>query len=159
MSFRPHFTRDESIKDPHLDVLYTARATASGGGREDGRATTDDGKIDVKLSTPTEMGGKGGDGTNPEQLFASGYAACYLGALRLVSGKAGSPVGPDTKVTAGVGFGKNTRGEGFNLDVTLTVTDHGLEKAVIDDLIEKAHQVCPYSNATRNNVDVRLSAK
>ena len=142
-----------------MDVLYTAHATASGGGREDGRATTDDGKIDVKLSTPTAMGGKGGDGTNPEQLFASGYAACYLGALRLVSGKAGSPVGPDTKVTAGVGFGKNTRGEGFNLDVTLTVTDHGLEKAVIDDLIEKAHQVCPYSNATRNNVDVKLSAE
>jgi osmotically inducible protein OsmC len=142
-----------------MDVLYTAHATASGGGREDGRATTDDGKIDVKLSTPAEMGGKGGDGTNPEQLFASGYAACYLGALRLVSGKAGSPVGPDTKVVAGVGFGKNTRGEGFNLDVTLTVTDHGLEAEKINELIEKAHQVCPYSNATRNNVDVKLSAE
>ena len=141
-----------------MDVLYTAHATASGGGRDEGRSTTDDGKIDVRLSVPTEMGGKGGDGTNPEQLFATGYAACYLGALRLVSGKAGTPVSPDTKVTAGVGFGKNTRGEGFNLDIDLTISDHGLDQAVIDDLIEKAHQVCPYSNATRGNVDVRLTA-
>ncbi len=139
-----------------MEVLYRAQATASGGGREDGRSATDDGKIDVKLSTPKEMGGKGGDGTNPEQLFATGYAACYLGALRLVSGKAGTPVGPDTRITAGVGFGKNTLGEGFNLDIDLTVTDHGLDQAVIDDLIAQAHQVCPYSNATRGNVDVRL---
>jgi lipoyl-dependent peroxiredoxin len=142
-----------------MEVLYRAQATASGGGREDGRSTTDDGKIDVKLSTPAEMGGKGGDGTNPEQLFATGYAACFLGALRLVSGKAGTPVGPDTKITAGVGFGKNPVGEGFNLDVDLTVADHGLDQAVIEDLIHKAHQVCPYSNATRGNVDVRLAAK
>ncbi|MFK4056935.1 organic hydroperoxide resistance protein [Brevundimonas sp. NPDC046655] len=141
-----------------MEVLYRAHATASGGGRDEGRSATDDGKIDVRLSVPTEMGGKGGDGTNPEQLFATGYAACYLGALRLVAGKAGTPVGPDTKVAAGVGFGKNTRGEGFNLDVTLHVTDHGLDQAVIDDLIHKAHQVCPYSNATRGNVGVALSA-
>lgn len=142
-----------------MEVLYRAQATASGGGREDGHSATDDGKIDVKLSTPKEMGGKGGEGTNPEQLFATGYAACFLGALRLVSGKAGTPVGPDTKITAGVGFGKNTKGEGFNLDVDLTVSDHGLDQAVIDDLVKKAHEVCPYSNATRNNVDVKLAAK
>ncbi len=141
-----------------MDVLYKAHATASGGGREDGRASTDDGKVDVTLSTPTEMGGSGGTGTNPEQLFAAGYAACYLGALRLVSGKAGTPVGPDTKVHSTVGFGHNTRGEGFNLDIALKVTDHGLDQATIDDLIAKAHQVCPYSNATRGNVDVALSA-
>ena len=131
-----------------MDVLYKAHAVTSGGGREDGRSRTDDGKIDVKLSTPTEMGGKGGDGTNPEQLFATGYAACYLGALRLVSGKAGSPVG----------FGKNDKGEGFNLDIELKVTDHSLDQATIDELIQKAHAVCPYSNATRGNVDVRLTA-
>ncbi|WP_278069094.1 organic hydroperoxide resistance protein [Brevundimonas sanguinis] len=142
-----------------MEILYRAHATASGGGRDGGRSATDDGKIDVRLSVPTEMGGKGGDGTNPEQLFATGYAACYLGALRLVSGKAGTPVGPDTKVEAGIGFGKNTRGEGFNLDVTLKVTDHGLDEAVIKDLIHKAHQVCPYSNATRGNVEVALSAE
>lgn len=142
-----------------MEVLYKAHATASGGGREDGRSTTDDGKIDVTLSTPTEMGGKGGEGTNPEQLFATGYAACYLGALRLVSGKAGSPVGPETKVHSTVGFGKNTRGEGFNLDIALKITDHGLEQAAIDALIQQAHQVCPYSNATRGNVDVVLTAE
>ncbi|MEN5229518.1 organic hydroperoxide resistance protein [Brevundimonas naejangsanensis] len=142
-----------------MEILYRTHATASGGGRDEGRSATDDGKIDVRLSVPTEMGGKGGDGTNPEQLFATGYAACYLGALRLVSGKAGTPVGPNTKVEAGVGFGKNTRGEGFNLDVTLKVRDHGLDEAVINDLIHKAHQVCPYSNATRGNVEVALSAE
>ena len=141
-----------------MDVLYTANATASGGGREDGRSATDDGKIDVKLSTPTEMGGKGGDGTNPEQLFATGYAACFLGALRMVSGKAGSPVGPDTKVTASVGFGRNTRGEGFNLDIELAVTDTGLDPTIAQKMVDLAHTVCPYSNATRGNVDVRLSA-
>lgn len=141
-----------------MEVLYKAHATASGGGR-DGRSRTDDGKIDVNLSVPTEMGGDGGAGTNPEQLFATGYAACYLGALRLVSGKAGTPVGPDTKIDSTVGFGNNTRGEGFNLDIALKVTDHGLDQAVIDDLIQKAHQVCPYSNATRGNVDVALSAE
>lgn len=142
-----------------MEVLYRAHATASGGGRNEGRSTTDDGKIDVRLSVPTEMGGPGGSGTNPEQLFATGYAACYLGALRLVSGQEKTPVGPDTKVTAGIGFGKNTRGEGFNLDVELIISDHGLDQAVIDDLIHKAHQVCPYSNATRGNVDVTLSAR
>ncbi|ADL01571.1 organic hydroperoxide resistance protein [Brevundimonas subvibrioides] len=142
-----------------MDVLYKAHATASGGGRAGGRSHTDDGKIDVALSVPKAMGGDDGPGTNPEQLFATGYAACYLGALRLVSGQAGTPVGPDTKVHAGIGFGKNDHGEGFNVSVDLKITDHGLDKAVIDDLIEKAHQVCPYSNATRGNVDVSLSAE
>lgn len=142
-----------------MDVLYKAHATASGGGRAGGRSHTDDGKIDVSLSVPKAMGGDDGPGTNPEQLFATGYAACYLGALRLVSGQAGTPVGPDTKVHSGIGFGKNDHGEGFNISVDLKITDHGLDKAVIDDLIQKAHQVCPYSNATRGNVDVALSAE
>ncbi|HYC73258.1 organic hydroperoxide resistance protein [Brevundimonas sp.] len=141
-----------------MEVFYTAHATASGGGRDEGRSATDDGKIDVRLSVPAGMGGKGGDGTNPEQLFATGYAACFLSALRLVSGQAGTPAGPDTKVAADVGIGKNTRGEGYNLDIELTVSDHGLDQAVIDDLLQKTHQVCPYSNATRGNVDVKLTA-
>jgi osmotically inducible protein OsmC len=140
-----------------MDILYVAHATASGGGRS-GRSATDDGKIDVSLSVPKGMGGDDGPGTNPEQLFATGYAACYLGALRLVSGKAGTPVGPDTRVHASVGIGPNTRGEGFNLDIELKITDHGLDQEIIDRLIQAAHQVCPYSNATRGNVDVRLSA-
>jgi Ohr subfamily peroxiredoxin len=142
-----------------MDVLYKAHATASGGGRAGGRSHTDDGKIDVALSVPKAMGGDDGPGTNPEQLFAVGYAACYLGALRLVSQQAGTPVGPDTKVHSGIGFGKNDHGEGYNISVDLKVTDHGLDKAIIDDLIAKAHQVCPYSNATRGNVAVDLSAE
>jgi osmotically inducible protein OsmC len=142
-----------------MQVLYTAHAVSTGGGRDEGRSATDDGKVDVLLSLPAEMGGKGGAGTNPEQLFAAGYAACYMGALRLVSGKAGTPVGPDTKIHTSVGIGPNTRGEGFNLDIAIKVTDTGLDKAVIDDLIQKAHQVCPYSTATRGNVDVALSAE
>ena len=141
-----------------MDVLYKAHTTASGGGRAGGRSRTDDGKIDVSLSVPKAMGGDDGPGTNPEQLFAAGYAACYLGALRLVSKDAGTPVGPDTQVRSGVGFGKNDHGEGFNISVDLEVTDHGLDQATIDVLIEKAHQVCPYSNATRGNVEVALSA-
>ena len=139
-----------------MDVLYKAHATATGGGREDGHSRTDDGKIDVNLSTPTQMGGKGGEGTNPEQLFATGYAACFLGALRLVSGREKHPVAADTAVQATVGFGKNDKGEGFNLDIELKVTGHGLDADVIDGILEKTHQVCPYSNATRGNVDVRI---
>ena len=142
-----------------MQVLYTAHAVSTGGGRDEGRSATDDGKIDVLLSLPAEMGGKGGAGTNPEQLFATGYAACYMGALRLVSGKAGTPVGPDTKIHTAVGIGPNTRGEGFNLDIAIKITDHGLDQAVIDDLIRKAHQVCPYSNATRGTVDVARTAE
>ncbi|MDO9077552.1 MAG: Ohr family peroxiredoxin, partial [Brevundimonas sp.] len=116
-----------------MQTLYTAHAVSTGGGRDEGRSATDDGKIDVLLSLPAEMGGKGGAGTNPEQLFAAGYAACYMGALRLVSGKAGTPVGPETRIHTAVGIGPNTRGEGFNLDIAIRITDHGLDQAVIDD--------------------------
>lgn len=139
-----------------MEVLYRAHAVATGGGREDGHARTDDGKVDVRLSTPREMGGSGGGGTNPEQLFAAGYAACFLGALRLVAGQAGKSVGPDTEVRAAVGFGRNDRGEGFNLDIELEVAGHGLSAGDFEPLLARAHQVCPYSNATRGNVEVRL---
>ncbi len=141
-----------------MDVLYTAHASATGGGR-DGRSRTDDGKVDVSLSVPKAMGGDDGAGTNPEQLFATGYAACFLGALRLVSKDAGTPVGPDTQVDASVGFGKNTKGDGFNLDVELKVSNTGLDQAAAQKLVERAHEVCPYSNATRGGVDVRVSAE
>ena len=141
-----------------MDVLYTAHASATGGGR-DGRSRTDDGKVDVNLSVPKAMGGDDGAGTNPEQLFATGYAACFLGALRLVSKDAGTPVGPDTQVDASVGFGKNTKGDGFNLDVELKVSNTGLDGATAQKLVERAHEVCPYSNATRGGVDVRVSAQ
>ena len=140
-----------------MDVLYTAHATATGGGR-DGRSRTDDGKVDVSLSVPKGMGGDDGPGTNPEQLFATGYAACFLGALRMVSGQAGTPVGKDTQVDASVGFGKNSKGDGFNLDVELKVSNTGLDAETASKLVARAHEVCPYSNATRGGVDVRVSA-
>ena len=138
-----------------MTPLYETSARAVGG--REGHVETADGLFKADLAMPKALGGNG-NGANPEQLFAAGYAACYMGALRLVSGKAGTPVGPDTKIATRVGIGPNTRGEGFNLDIGITVSDHGLEQSVIDDLIQKAHQVCPYSNATRGNVDVELKA-
>ncbi|MGK3989484.1 organic hydroperoxide resistance protein [Sorangium sp. So ce136] len=136
-----------------VDVKYTTQATAHGG--RDGRATTADGALDVKLSTPKELGGAGGDGNNPEQLFAAGYAACFLGALKFVAGQEKARIPADATVTATVGIGPRSEG-GFGIDVALRIALPGLERAQAEQLVEKAHQVCPYSNATRNNVPVRL---
>ncbi|AUX40598.1 organic hydroperoxide resistance protein [Sorangium cellulosum] len=136
-----------------VDVKYTTQATANGG--RDGRATTADGKLDVKLSTPKELGGAGGDGNNPEQLFAAGYAACFLGAMKFVAGQEKIRVPAETTVTATVGIGPRSEG-GFGIDVGLRISLPGVERAQAEQLVEKAHQVCPYSNATRNNVPVRL---
>ncbi len=139
-----------------VNVLYTTAATATGG--RDGHAATKDGTLDVKLSTPKELGGGGGTGNNPEQLFAAGYSACFLGAMKFVASQnsSGPKVPDDTKVTATVGMGPRSEG-GFGIDVELAVSLPGLERADAESLVEKAHQVCPYSNATRNNVPVRLS--
>jgi len=137
-----------------VDVKYTTRATATGG--RDGRSTTEDGSLDVKLSTPKELGGGGGPGNNPEQLFAAGYAACFLGAMKFVASQGGTAQVPnDTKVTAQVGIGPRSEG-GFGIDVELDVALPGVPRDQAEALVEKAHQVCPYSNATRNNVPVRL---
>ncbi|WP_438007597.1 organic hydroperoxide resistance protein [Sorangium sp. So ce321] len=136
-----------------VDVKYTTQATAHGG--RDGRATTADGALDVKLSTPKELGGAGGEGNNPEQLFAAGYAACFLGALKFVAGQEKARIPADATVTATVGIGPRSEG-GFGIDVALRIALPGLERAQAEQLVEKAHQVCPYSNATRNNVPVRL---
>jgi len=137
-----------------VDVKYTTRATATGG--RDGRSTTEDGSLDVKLSTPKELGGGGGPGNNPEQLFAAGYAACFLGAMSFVASQGGTAKVPnDTKVTAQVGIGPRSEG-GFGIDVELDVALPGVPRDQAEALVEKAHQVCPYSNATRNNVPVRL---
>ncbi|WP_437679198.1 organic hydroperoxide resistance protein [Sorangium sp. So ce131] len=136
-----------------VDVKYTTQATANGG--RDGRATTADGKLDVKLSTPKELGGAGGDGNNPEQLFAAGYAACFLGAMKFVAGQEKIRVPAETTVTATVGIGPRSEG-GFGIDVGLRISLPGVDRAQAEQLVEKAHQVCPYSNATRNNVPVRL---
>jgi Ohr subfamily peroxiredoxin len=137
-----------------VNVLYRTTATATGG--RDGHAATADGALDVKLSTPKELGGAGAAGNNPEQLFAAGYAACFIGAMKFVGAQTGVKVPADTAVTATVGIGPRAEG-GFGLEVSLAVTVPGLDHAAAEELVEKAHQVCPYSNATRNNVDVRLT--
>ncbi|MCW2240119.1 organic hydroperoxide resistance protein [Azospirillum canadense] len=136
-----------------VDVKYRAEATATGG--RDGRAKTADGALDVRLTTPKELGGGGGDGNNPEQLFAAGYSACFLGAMKFVAGQEKMQVPADTTVTATVGIGPRSEG-GFGLEVDLKIAMPGVDRAKAEALVEKAHQVCPYSNATRNNVPVRL---
>jgi len=136
-----------------MNILYTASATSTGG--RDGRSIASDKALDVQLSTPKELGGAGGAGTNPEQLFAAGYSACFIGALKFVGAKEKIAVPADVSVTAQVGIGPIPTG--FALDVELTISLPGLARAVAEDLVEKAHQVCPYSNATRGNVDVRLT--
>ena len=135
-------------------VLYSATATATGG--RDGRAATEDGSLDVKLSTPKELGGAGGEGNNPEQLFAAGYSACFLGAMKAVSGKVGVRVPNDAKVTATVGIGPRSEG-GFGITADLKISLPGVEHAKAEELVQAAHQICPYSNATRNNVVVGLT--
>lgn len=137
-----------------VDVKYRTKATATGG--REGHSATEDGAVDVKLVTPKELGGGGGDGVNPEQLFATGYAACFLGALKAVAGKDKIKVPADATVQAEVGIGPRSDGEGFGLEVALTVTLPGIEADVVDDLIARAHIVCPYSHATQNNIKVDL---
>ena len=136
-----------------VNVLYSTEAKAIGG--RDGRAATTDGSLDVKLSTPKALGGAGGSGNNPEQLFAAGYAACFLGAMKFVASQGGPKVPDDTTVTATVGIGPRSEG-GFGIEVALAIATPGLDRAEAEALVEKAHQTCPYSNATRGNVDVKL---
>lgn len=138
---------------PIAKVLYRATAQATGG--RDGRGATSDGHLNVKLTMPKELGGPGGDGTNPEQLFAMGYSACFLSALKFVAGREKIPLPADASVTGIVGIGPVPTG--FGLEADLQVSLPGVERAVAEKLIERAHAVCPYSNATRNNIDVRIS--
>ena len=137
-----------------MQVLYTANATATGG--RDGRGVSSDKALDVALSTPKELGGAGGAGTNPEQLFAAGYAACFLSAMKLVGGAMKTPIPADAAINASVGIGPNGQG-GFALTVALAVSTPGMDQAAAQAVVDKAHQVCPYSNATRGNIDVSLS--
>ena len=133
-------------------ILYTATATATGG--REGQATSSDGVLDVQLSTPRELGGAGGDGTNPEQLFAAGYSACFLGALKFVAGKQKIALPAGTNVAGKVGIGQIPTG--FGIEVELTITVPGLPREQLQALVDQAHIVCPYSNATRGNIDVSL---
>jgi Ohr subfamily peroxiredoxin len=137
-----------------VKVLYETTATATGG--RDGHAATKDGAFDVKLATPKELGGAGGPGNNPEQLFAAGYAACFLGAIKAVAPKEGHKIPENTSVTSHVGIGPRSEG-GFGLTISLDVALPGIPKDEAKTLVNKAHQVCPYSNATRNNIEVKLN--
>src|ERR671928_1857892 len=129
-----------------VDVKYRTSATANGG--RDGRAATKDGSFEVKLATPRELGGAGGQGNNPEQLFAAGYAACFLGAMKFVASQGGPKVPDNATVTSTVGIGPRSEG-GFGITTQLDISLPGVDKEQARQLVEKAHQVCPYSNATR----------
>lgn len=135
-----------------MNPLYTAKATSTGAGRL-GHVASSDGVLEHDLSMPKELGGAGGGGTNPEQLFAAGYAACFHSALQGVARREKVKIA-DSSVTAEVGIGK--QGEGFGLAVTLEIALPGIEHAQAEKLVEAAHQMCPYSNATRGNIDVDL---
>ena len=130
--------------------IYQATVTSNGG--RDGRSISDDNKLDVALSTPKALGGLGGDGTNPEQLFAAGYSACFIGALKFVAQQQKTKLPNDLNVKAVIGIGENPEGIGFAISAELTVTIPGINQDVAESLIEQAHQVCPYSNATRGNI-------
>lgn len=133
-------------------VLYTAQATATGG--RDGRAESSDGALNIALTRPRELGGNGAAGTNPEQLFAAGYSACFLGALQFVAGKEKIVLPADSKIQGRVGIGPVPTG--FAIEAELRISVPGLPHEKVQELVEKAHIVCPYSNATRGNIDVKL---
>ena len=133
-------------------ILYTGTATATGG--REGSASSDDGKLTVKLSTPKALGGAGGDGTNPEQMFAAGYSACFIGALKHVAMMSKIRLSEDISVTGKVGIGPIETG--FAIAVSLKVDLKDLDRGLAQELVDKAHQVCPYSNATRGNIAVEL---
>jgi Ohr subfamily peroxiredoxin len=134
-------------------IAYRAYAEATGG--RDGRAISSDGVLDVALTTPKALGGAGGEGTNPEQLFAAGYAACFLGAMKFVAGRDKLTIPKDASIEGVVGIGAIPNG--FGIEVELRISLPGLEHEQAQTLIERAHIVCPYSNATRGNIDVTLT--
>ncbi len=133
-------------------ILYTATATSTGG--RAGTSKSSDGALSVTLTTPKELGGDGAPGTNPEQLFAAGYSACFIGAMKAVAGKMNVTLPANLSITAEVGIGPIPAG--FNIAAKLSITVPGLERAITEKVVAAAHQVCPYSNATRGNVDVTL---
>ena len=135
-----------------MEAIYTAKAVVSGG--RDGTARTEDGQLELKLALPKQMGGKG-DGTNPEELFAAGYAACFIGALKVVAAQAKQKLPENLRIESQVGLGKV--GAGYGINAVLDVFLPEMDEAVAQQLVNQAHQVCPYSNATRVNIDVTLS--
>jgi Ohr subfamily peroxiredoxin len=140
-----------------IEVVYTTESTATGGGR-DGHVKSDDGRIDLDTRPPKALGGSG-EGTDPEQLFSAGYAGCFLSALRLVAGKAKVKLDDATTVTVQIGIGTDPSDGGFGLTAKIVGYLPGLDQSAASDLVEAAHEVCPYSKATRGNVDVDISVK
>lgn len=134
-------------------VLYTAHATATGG--RQGSAKSSDGALQVELSTPRELGGAGGPGTNPEQLFAAGYSACFIGAMKAVAAKQKIALPAEVSIDGSVGIGPIPNG--FGIQAELKISLPGMDRAAAQALVDAAHQVCPYSNATRGNIDVTLT--
>ena len=139
-----------------MKILYETHATASGNGR-DGTASIEDGALTLSLSTPKALGGPGGEGTNPEQLFASGYAACFLSALRFIASRQKQKLAEDTSVTVTVGIGPRDDGAGFALDIALAASLPGLDGEIASKLVEEAHASCPYSHLAREGAEVRLT--
>lgn len=138
-----------------MKVLYTTQATSTGG--RAGSSKSADGVLAVTLTTPKELGGDGATGTNPEQLFAAGYSACFLGALKFVAGKADVKIPADATVSAKIGIGPRDDGTGFGIEAALTITVPGVDRATVEKLVEQAHVVCPYSHATKGNIPVTLT--
>jgi osmotically inducible protein OsmC len=138
-----------------MPILYRTSATSTGG--RVGSSKSNDGNLSVTLTSPKELGGDGAPGTNPEQLFAAGYSACFLGALKFVAGQAKVKLSPETTVTANVGLGPREDGGGFGIEVSLTADIPGVERAVAEDLVAKAHIVCPYSHAMRTSTEVQVT--
>ena len=136
-----------------MKIDYTAHAKATGGGRRDGLSRTDDGRVTVTLNAPVEQGGNG-KGTNPEQLFATGYAACYLGAMRFVATRDKLAMPADASVASSVGIGGRDDGQGAGLEVALKVSLPGLPQADAEELAKRGHVVCPYSHSIKGNVKV-----
>jgi Ohr subfamily peroxiredoxin len=138
-----------------MNILYKAEATATGG--RTGIAKSSDGRLAVTLDTVKELGGAGGDGTNPEQLFAAGYSACFLGALKYVAGQKKVKLSDETTVSATVGIGQRDDGKGFGLDIALSVSVPGVDRAVAEELVAQADIVCPYSHLVHNGAALSLS--
>lgn len=135
-------------------IAYSTKATATGG--RDGSARSEDGKLDITLAQPPELGGTG-NGVNPEHLFAAGYSACFLGAMRFVAGQEKLTLSDDVTVTGTVGLGPIRDGAAFGITVSMNIVVPGMDKSTAQGLIDKADQVCPYSNATRGNIEVKLN--
>ncbi len=140
-----------------VNAVYKTKATAHGGGR-DGKTALDDGTMTLQLAVPKEMGGPGGDAANPEKLFALGYSACYLGAMRVASQQTNIKIPEGTTVTAEIGVGPRSEG-GFGITAALDVYLPGLPEAEAHTLVETTHTICPYSNATRGNIEVKTTTR